>query len=78
MKPLLLTSTLFLFSLAMMAQSVINPTSRNGYRPPVRDTLRLLYIFAETLNDPGDTNGAHPNWQPGNLPAPSARQMVWT
>jgi len=41
--------------------------SRNGYWLPVRDTVRILLVYAEAVNDP-DEPGTVGGWKPGSLP----------
>ncbi len=41
--------------------------SRNGYWLPVKDTLRILLVYAEVVNDP-DEPGTVMGWRQGELP----------
>lgn len=41
--------------------------SRNGYWLPVSDTVRILLVYAEVVNDP-DEPGTVSGWEPGSLP----------
>jgi len=48
-------------------KQVLSQHSHNGYWLPVKDTLRILLVFAEVVNDP-DEPGTVMGWRPGNMP----------
>ena len=61
-QPILALSLLFL-----IGEGVGGQDSRNGYWFPARDTIRILIIYAEMLNDPDDPGDIR-GWKAASLP----------
>ena len=58
---------LLLVLLLFSGPDIRGQDSRNGYWFPVRDTLRILLVYAELLNDPDDP-GNTTEWKAGTIP----------